>query len=54
MIVLTDAMEVVMERLNAGDAFPESTVTTVEGRALSIPADLTGEYAILLFYRGWW
>jgi peroxiredoxin len=43
-----------MEYLNAGDAFPESKVTTVDGRTLSIPSDLTGEYAILLFYRGGW
>lgn len=43
-----------MERLSAGDAFPEFRVTTVEGQGLSIPAELQGEYAIILFYRAWW
>jgi peroxiredoxin len=43
-----------MGRLSAGDAFSEFAVTTVGGQKLSIPADLRGEYAILLFYRAWW
>jgi hypothetical protein len=43
-----------MHGLNAGDVFPELKVTTVNGGSLSLPADLEGEYAIVLFYRGWW
>ena len=43
-----------MGRLTAGDAFPPIKVTTVDERALSIPSDLPGEHAILLFYRAWW
>lgn len=43
-----------MPRLNAGDAFPQMTVSTVEGRSLALPADLEGEYAVVLFYRAWW
>jgi peroxiredoxin len=43
-----------MPRLDPGDAFPEMSVSTVEGRTLRLPGDLEGEYAVLLFYRGWW
>jgi hypothetical protein len=43
-----------MSRLSAGDVFPSLTVTTVGGRSLALPADLQGEYSILLFYRAWW
>ena len=41
-------------QLNAGDPFPAYTVSTVDGKTLSIPKDLTGEYSLLLFYRGGW
>jgi peroxiredoxin len=43
-----------MGRLSAGDVFPSFAVETVDGRSLSLPADLPGEHAILLFYRAWW
>lgn len=43
-----------MNRLNAGDPFPELTASTVGGRSLKLPAALEGDYAILLFYRAWW
>ena len=42
------------QQLNVGDLFPEYGVSTVDGNTLNIPADLTGEYSVLLFYRGGW
>jgi len=41
-------------RLNVGDVFPEFKVTNVDGREFSLPTDLAGDYAIVLFYRAWW
>jgi peroxiredoxin len=43
-----------MGRLNVGDVFPEFKVTKVDGRELSLPTDLEGDYSIVLFYRAWW
>jgi peroxiredoxin len=43
-----------MGRLNVGEVFPEFKVTNVDGRELSLPTDLEGDYAIVLFYRAWW
>jgi peroxiredoxin len=42
------------KQLNPGDAFPQFEVTTVNGSTLSIPSDLTGDYAVIIFYRGIW
>jgi peroxiredoxin len=42
------------QQLNVGDPFPEYVVDTVEGKTLRVPQDLSGEYAVLLFYRGGW
>ena len=42
------------KQLNAGDVFPEYRVQTVDGRKLQIPQDFTGQYAVLVFYRGGW
>jgi peroxiredoxin len=41
-------------QLNAGDQFPDYQVQTTEGRSLRLPHDLSGEYAVLIFYRGIW
>jgi peroxiredoxin len=41
-------------QLNAGDLFPEYLVQTVDGRMIHIPRDLSGEYSVLIFYRGTW
>lgn len=41
-------------QLNVGDLFPEYTVQTVDGRTLHLPRNLTGEYSVLIFYRGGW
>jgi peroxiredoxin len=42
------------KQLNMGDLFPEYVVQTVDGRTLHIPQDLSGEYSVLIFYRGNW
>ena len=41
-------------QLKPGDLFPDYTVRTSDGRKLNIPADLKGEYAVVIFYRGIW
>jgi len=42
------------KQLNPGDKFPDFVVPTVNGGNLNLPADLTGEYAVIIFYRGAW
>jgi len=42
------------QQLITGDRFPEYRVQTSAGRPLNIPADLPGDYAVLIFYRGIW
>ena len=42
------------KQLNPGDAFPDFKVPTVNGPTLSIPNDLKGEYAVIIYYRGIW
>lgn len=42
------------KQLNPGDPFPQFTVATVGGPTLSIPNDLNGEYAVIIYYRGIW
>lgn len=42
------------KQLNTGDLFPEYVVHTVDIRTLHIPQDLSGEYSVLIFYRGGW
>jgi peroxiredoxin len=42
------------KQLNVGDPFPEYEVRTVDGHTLHLPQDLTGEYSVLIFYRGGW
>jgi peroxiredoxin len=43
------------KQLNVGDPFPEYEVRTVDGPTLHLPRHLTGEYSVILFYRGgWW
>ena len=41
-------------QLDASDMFPEYIVNTVDGRTLKVPQDLSGEYSVILFYRGSW
>lgn len=40
--------------LNNGDVFPDLSAAKVGGGTLSIPKDLAGSYAVVLFYRGGW
>ncbi len=42
------------QQLHVGHTFPDYSVSTVDGKKLNIPGDLTGEFAVLLFYRGGW
>ena len=42
------------KQLNPGDRFPDYTVRLTNGRTLRIPQELTGEYAVIIFYRGVW
>jgi len=42
------------KQLNPGDAFPNYGVPLVSGGTLTIPADIKGEYAVIIFYRGIW
>ena len=42
------------KQLNPGDKFPNFVVPLTDGRTLNIPADLTGEFAVIIFYRGIW
>jgi peroxiredoxin len=41
-------------QLGPGDPFPKYTISTASGPTLNLPGDLTGEYAVVLFYRGIW
>ncbi len=43
-----------MNKLGAGDMFPEFEVDTVGHGRLKLPGALGGRYSVLLFYRGWW
>jgi len=43
-----------MRRLHPGDPFPTISGTTVGGGTLTLPADLTTAYAIVLAYRAHW
>ena len=42
------------KQLVPGDRFPEYNAQTADGRNLRLPADLKGEYAVVIFYRGIW
>jgi peroxiredoxin len=42
------------KQLLPGDDFPPYNVQTVSGQTLTLPGDLTGEYAVIIFYRGIW
>ena len=42
------------EMLQQGDRFPSVALKLVDGGSLQLPADITGRYAAVLFYRGHW
>ncbi|MGH3282123.1 MAG: redoxin domain-containing protein, partial [Trebonia sp.] len=43
-----------MPLLNPGDPFPRLTISTTDGRALTIPDASAGGFSVVLFYRGTW
>ena len=43
-----------MEKLNAGDAFPRMTLQLVDGGTLALPDGIDARYKVILFYRGHW
>ncbi len=43
-----------MALLRPGEPFPELTVALADGASLHLPADLHGDFAVVLFYRGSW
>jgi peroxiredoxin len=43
-----------MSLLCPGDVFPQLTLSLPGGQALTIPGELAGEFAVVLFYRGSW
>ena len=43
-----------MSLLNPGDTFPPLTINLPGGQALTIPGEVAGEFAVVLFYRGSW
>lgn len=42
------------EKLNLLDTFPSMTLTVVGGETITLPDAITGDYGIVLFYRGHW
>jgi len=43
-----------MRRLGPGDPFPPMTAAAVAGNTMTLPADLSTPYGILLTYRAHW
>ena len=41
-------------QLDAGDLFPQLTVSLLGGDTLSLPEDVAGHWCVVLFYRGHW
>ena len=42
------------EKLQQGDRFPSIVLTLTSGERVTVPDDMPGRYAALLFYRGHW
>lgn len=43
-----------MDKLTPGDRFPTLSAAAVDGSRFTIPEELEGVRAVLLFYRGHW
>ncbi len=43
-----------MPLLNPGHPFPPLTITTTDGRTLTLPDAFAGGFGVVLFYRGSW
>ena len=42
------------QKLKQGDRFPSITLKLASGERVTLPGDMPGRYAALLFYRGHW
>ena len=42
------------QKLDAGDRFPDMTLTLTGGGVVNLPDDLSSDYSVILFYRGHW
>lgn len=40
--------------LNPGSELPAIRLTVTSGETISLPAELSADYTVLLFYRGHW
>ena len=44
-----------MNKFNTGDKFPDMTLELVNDGSIKLPGDISGNYHVVLFYRGhWW
>ncbi len=41
-------------KLRSGDKLPSLTLNLVSGGSVTLPDDLTTDFAVILFYRGHW
>jgi hypothetical protein len=41
-------------KLYSGEAFPDLSLATSDGRTLRVPGGIEGDWRIVLFYRGHW
>ena len=41
-------------KLAPGDSFPDMTLNLAGGGTINLPQDLTGQFNMVLFYRGHW
>ena len=48
------AQKQMARKLDAGDRFPDMTLTLAGGGAITLPEDLDSGYNVILFYRGHW
>ncbi len=42
------------QKLGIGATFPDLGLKLVTGETLNVPTDLSGNYKVILFYRGHW
>jgi hypothetical protein len=42
------------EKLRGGDKLPSVTFDLVGGGSVTLPDDVTSDFAVVLFYRGHW
>jgi peroxiredoxin len=43
-----------MPLLSPGDPFPQLTINTTDGQALTVPGAFAGDFGVVLLYRGSW